>query len=530
MSADRTKALPDALRGASLGGAPIEEVRTTHISWVFLTATEAYKVKRPVRLPFLDFSTLESRREACEAEVKKNRRLAGDVYRGVLRLCEGDGGLSLGGPGAVVDYVVHMRRLADEDSAAARLRAGSLSWADVDSVARRVAAFHEAVGPAPDGSLGDAPALQKHVEENFRDARSTLDQRRELDEAEAFQRAFLAQSQELFERRAQGGRVRDGHGDLRLDHVYFMRDGTLRILDCVEFSDRYSVSDVTADLAFFSMDLAFHGRVDLAERFIATYAAESGDFEVYSLVDFFEAYRALVRGKIEGFVATDPSAAESERRAADAAGRRYLLLAVSSGRRATLAPSLTAVGGLIGAGKSSVSDALAREFGAPVIEADRTRKQLLGVPAHEHVDEGAFRGAYDPAFTERVYEEMFRRAGLVLASGRPVVLDASFRSAALRGAARDLAKRHGVPFRFVECRAPLEVLRTRLLEREKRLVVSDARLPLLADFAKRFEAVVELGEEEHLVVDTSGPLEAVVDGLRHRRLVCDLAWPSRLTA
>ncbi len=172
------------------------------------------------------------------------------------------------------------------------------------------------------------------------------------------------------------------------------------------------------------------------------------------------------------------------------------------------------MGGVVAAGKSTVADAIAIELSAPVVDADRTRKHMLGVDPAVHIEEGAWHGAYDPRFTERVYAEVLRRGAVVLASGRTVVLDASFRSREMRRRARELASSHGVPLRFVECRAAPEVCKARLARREREAGVSDARASLYDDFVARYEAPDELAPGERLVLDTAQPLEASLATLR----------------
>jgi hypothetical protein len=195
---------------------------------------------------------------------------------------------------------------------------------------------------------------------------------------------------------------------------------------------------VAADVAFLSMDLAAHGHVDLAERLLARYARASDDYDLYAVIDFYESYRAYVRGKVSSLTALQTTSALRERAIADA--RRHFALALASaGRRSLLEPVVVAVGGVIASGKSTIADALGERLSAPVIDADRTRKHLIGLAPTARDTSGAFEGPYALAMTDRVYAEMMLRASTVLESGRPVVLDASFRTEELRRAARDLA-------------------------------------------------------------------------------------------
>jgi predicted kinase len=257
------------------------------------------------------------------------------------------------------------------------------------------------------------------------------------------------------------------------------------------------------------MDLAHRGRVDLAERFLALYARESNDFDLYPLVDFYESYRAYVRAKVSTMLAADAGAALPVRERAKRAARRYFLLALAAPRKPVLPPRVIAVGGVIATGKSTVADRLSSVIGAPVVETDRTRKHMLGARPTEKLYEGTWSGAYDPAFTEEVYDEVYRRASRVLASGRTVILDASFRSPSMRARARSLAAEHRVPFVFVECVAPRDACLARLAERAKGESVSDGRAEIFDAFVARFEPVTrnELTPGEHVVLDTSGPLD-----------------------
>lgn len=485
------------------------ELRETHVSWVFLTEGDVYKVKKPVQFPFLDFSTIGARRRACEAEVLLNERLAAGTYFGIVPVRRGkDGRCHFGPDGEVVDWAVHMLRLPDALRADERLREGRLTAEHVDAIASALADFHaRSRSDATTAAAGTVAAISRNVCDNFAEVDPTEDgllTRTEADEVERWQLDFLRTRSRVFERRQAEGRARDGHGDLRLDHLYIGDEGELTIVDCIEFDDRFRHGDVCSDIAFLSMDLAAHGRVDLAERLLARYARAADDYELYALVDFYESYRAFVRAKISAINAHTATGAPREAALADA--RRHFALALSAKRRSILSPVVVAVGGIIASGKSTVADAIGARLSAPVVDADRTRKYLLGMRHSMHDASGAFEGAYSQGMTDRVYAEMMLRASTVLESGRPVVLDASFRSEDMRRAARDLAIEHGVPFLMVECRVSPDVCRDRLLERQGMASVSDGRLEILDAFVARMEPMTDIASAEHLVVETSRPL------------------------
>ena len=507
------------------------ELAQTHISWVFLLENDVFKVKRPVSLGFLDFASVEKRKAACEAEMRLNARLAPTTYLGVVPVTRNpDGQHRVGGkPGKIVDWAVHMRRLPDARRADHLLLRGELTTEIVDALAARIASFHAAA--ATDGETarwGSVGAVSSCVEDNFTETEQTIAQYvgpEDADEIRRWQRAFLRDRAGLFDQRIAAGRVRDGHGDLRLEHVYIVGDAAPTIIDCIEFNDRFRYADVCSDVAFLSMDLAAHGHVDFAERLLARYAREANDFDLYALIDFYESYRAYVRGKISALMSSDESIERPTRKQAEDEARRYFLLALSSNRRPLLGPSIIAVGGIIAAGKSTIAEAVGRLMNAPVVDADRTRKAMLGVTADRPVQDTAWQGAYAPHVTEKVYEEVLRCAGVVLASGRSVVIDASFRSAAHRKAARELATAHAAPFLFVECRVDAQIAKGRLDERARAPSISDGRLAIFDAFSAEFEPVLELSERDHIVLDTGRDFPFTLAALRGRLNI----WPSGLS-
>jgi hypothetical protein len=521
-------------------GTLVDDLRTegtelveTHISWVFLRERDVFKIKKPVDFGFLDQTTLERRKRLCEAELVLNRRLAPDVYLDLVPVVREDGVHRLGGDGErdgeIVDWAVHMVRLRDAERADVRLRAGTLGPAEIDRLAETIARFHESARRDDEVSrYGAAGVVAANVAENFAQTEATIAAfltAGELESVRSYQEQFLAREHARLADRVASGRIVEGHGDLRLEHVY-LGDG-VRVIDCIEFNERFRHGDVAADVAFLAMDLASQGRADLAERFLGSYAKASNDFDLYPLADFYESYRAFVRGKIASFAFADPEATSETRDRALRQGRRYFALAVAATQKPLLAPRVVAIGGIIGSGKSTLAEALRDALGAPIVESDRTRKSMLGVAPTHRVYAGAWSEAYGPDFTERVYAEVLRRADAVLASGRTVIIDASFRTVAMRAAAKDLATKRGLPFTFLECKVPHDVARARLAARAKDTnAVSDGRLEIFDDFVARWEAVTELERGEHVVADTTRPVAEIVAGLEHEIPM----WPRGLTA
>jgi hypothetical protein len=487
------------------------DLRETHISQVFLTRDTVYKVKKSVSLGFLDFTTLERRRLDCEAEVELNRRLAPTIYTAVVPIARDAQGVHrVNGRGEHVEWAVEMRRLADSDAASERLRAGRLSRGDVCLLAEHIARFHAtARHDAQIERYGEVAQIEGNVRENFAQTRQSaaahLDPK-EIAAIEQWQLGFLQRHGARFAERAARGRIRDGHGDLRLEHCYLDDSGGVQIIDCIEFSDRFRYGDVCADLAFLSMDLDWHERHDLSEALLAAYACAADDYDLYGVVDFYESYRAYVRGKVSGMLEADLGADPEVRARAGREARKFYLLAEACTREPIAAPGVYAVGGVIASGKSTFAQALATRIGAPVVEADRVRKFLGGASPTTPFSDAAFSGHYDADTTARTYAELVRRADVVLASGRSVIVDASFRDREQRLAAMALARRHCVPFTFFECETPLSVCKERLALRALGPSISDGRAEVFDSFVASYQPVDELPAELHVRVDTSRPV------------------------
>jgi aminoglycoside phosphotransferase family enzyme/predicted kinase len=495
-----------------------------------LNETTVWKIKKPVDFGFLDYTTIGKRQAACEAEVRLNARLAPDVYQGVVPITQDAAGLYvIAGKGSVVDWAVKMVRLPDERRADILLENGRLSPADVDRIGEYLARFHAEMPTSDEiAQFGSPDVILTNVKENFAQTRDTVASHlsgREAAEIEATQVDFVETQRDLLMERMAQGRIRDGHGDLRLEHIYLDGEQAPTIVDCIEFNERFRYADVCADIAFLSMDLERLGRADLAERLVAAYARASGDYDLYRLVNFYEGYRAYVRGKVASILSEDAGANLDTREHARKDARRSYLLALLEGRGALLRPALIAVGGVIASGKSTLAERIGAMASAPVIDADRTRKTMLGVASTTPMHETPWTGAYAPDLTERVYAEVLRRADCVLSSGRPVIVDASFRSRESRRKAQALAERHKVQFHFIECRTDPDECRRRLRERATQSPVSDGRLEIFDEFVSRWEPVDELPARQHIVVDTCLSLDTNVVRLRDELPV----WPDGFT-
>lgn len=456
---------------ASTGaGGPVETIET-HISRIFLGGDGAWKTKRAVKLPYVDFSTPEQRFAACLKEVELNSLTAPGLYVAAHRIVRlPDGRIALDQDGELLDGVVEMRRF-DQGCLLDRMAAaGELTPDLMTRTAREIERFHRGapVDMSESGSANIAAVLDIN-EAGFAECR--IFDSAEIRELRGGMRAALARHSSLLDRRSRAGRVRRCHGDLHLRNICLI-EGEPRLFDCIEFNDRIATVDVLYDLAFLLMDLWHRGLVDLANLTMNRYLDQADDEDGFPLLPFFMAVRAAVRAHVLG----TQLAEGSDDAGIVAEARSYFRLA--STLLANVPPRLVAIGGLSGSGKTTVAEALAAHLGAPpgarIVESDRIRKAMHGVPAETRLPQKAYR----PEISERVYREMAWRAGMVIGEGGAVVADAVFDTAAHRAMIETVALGRSVPFTGIWLDAPPELLWQRVAAR--RGGPSDATVDILS--------------------------------------------------
>lgn len=493
---------------------PAENIRLheTHISWVVLAGAFAYKLKKPVDLHFLDFSTVEKRRVACADEVRLNRRLCPDLYLGVVAVVERNGRYVVAsGRARRGEPAVRMRRMPAEGMLPRLLAEGAVDARLVRRIARRLARFHAraATGPGVD-EYGTPDAIRATWQENFDQTAPFVGHAvgpAVHERIARFVERFLAEQQPLLEQRVATGRIREGHGDLHAGNIC-VAGRRLWLFDCIEFSPRLRCTDVAAEVAFLAMDLDHHGRADLAATYVDTYVRESGDADLLRLLDFYRCERAYVRGKVlclrvaEGDLPADETAADL----AEAGAYFDLAWAYAGGLgRPTLVVSM----GLPASGKTTLAHALAGRLGLVHLSSDVVRKELAGLPPTARAGGAYQQGLYDPAMTRRTYAALRRRAARWLRAGRSVVLDATYGSPPERTALRRLAARTGARLVLLVCRADEATTLERLRARDAQpATVSDARVEQWPALRAAFVEPTELPEA--VPVDTTSGVEAAV--------------------
>jgi aminoglycoside phosphotransferase family enzyme/predicted kinase len=494
------------------------EVHQTHISIVFLAGALAYKIKKPVDLGFLNYSTLERRRHFCDEEVRLNRRLAPSVYLGVVPVTTERKRIAMEGKGSVVEWAVKMQRLPDSATLQAHLKRGAIEADSIEELSLRLAAFHAGAESGPRISQGGSyEAITRNALENFEQSAghvgatlsaSTFERLKSLTEA------ALAAFRDIIEGRASQGLPRDTHGDLRLDHVYWFPErqepDDWLVIDCIEFNDRFRHADPIAELAFLAMELMLEGHRDLADRFVEAYLRASGDEQGRLLLPFYRAYRAAVRGKVEGMKLGEPEIPESDKGAARARARARWLFALSELAEPVDKPCLVLVGGLPGSGKSTLARRLADLAGFTVIRSDEVRKELRTESGPEGSSTHAGSDIYTEEWNDRTYHECLRRAEAILFEGGRVLIDASFQNESRRRLFVDAGRRWGVNTCLILCEANSDTTLQRLAQRHGD--ASDADWSIYKGMAQQWEPMTSDTRALSRHLDTSGTPESAAQG------------------
>lgn len=449
---------PDAYPHAA---APVELIET-HISQVLLAGNFAYKLKKPLDLGFLDCSTLERRLHCCNEEVRLNRRLAPELYLGVVPITGTPERPCVGGEGPVLEYAVQMHRFAQD----ALLTRCPLSPTLIDRIAERVAAFHAQIPKAdPESRHGSPAAVLDPMLENLRQVRARFNEpgcAERLERLETWTlRRWQALTPVIWQRREEG-RVRECHGDLHRANIALVDGGPL-FFDAIDFNPALRWIDTASELAFLIMDLDEAGEPALARRLLNRYLELSGDFGALQVLDFYKVYRAMVRAKVMAIRLGQPHLDGTEAATDRCACAGYLALAESFAR--SRRPRLLIACGLSGSGKSLLARRLREALPMVHLSSDIERKRLFGLSAAARTLTGYGAGIYFPEATEWTYQRLRFVAATILSAGYDVLVDATFLSQARRDVFRDLARCQGAGFAILALVAPMPILRRRVVER-----------------------------------------------------------------
>ncbi len=515
-----SQALIAALQNPALYPHPVTgfQVIETHISWVLLTGEFAYKIKKPMNFGFLDFTELAQRKHFCNEELRLNQRLTQGLYLEVLPITGSAEAPQLGGAGEPIEYALKMRQFPQSQMLNTLQANGELTAEHIDQMAHQIAHFHlNAPQVAIDHPLGTPESVMAPVEQNFEQIRPFLSEKADLQQLDALQawaRSSFDRLHGLLEARKAQGFIRECHGDIHLGNATLI-DGKVVIFDCIEFNEPFRLTDVYADTAFLAMDLEDRGLKSLSRRFVSQYLELTGDYEGLELLNFYKAYRALVRAKVALF--SMPANADGVQRAATLRQyRNYANLAESY----SAIPSrfLAITHGVSAVGKSHVAMRMVEALGAIRLRSDVERKRLFGEQKTESVGQ-LKAGIYNQDASQATYARLHTLANAILRAGFPVVIDATYLAHAQRQTAAAIAGDTGVPFLILDCNAPDAVIASWLKQRQAdQNDPSDATLEVIAaQKANRAPlSAEELLHSKRVETNESGSLDELVKQIRQK--------------
>jgi uncharacterized protein len=495
-----------ALADPACFGHPVDDVSfiETHISTIVLAGQYAYKIKKPLALGFLDFSTLEKRLLFCNEELRLNRRLAPLIYLGVVPITGTVSRPRVEGTGTAIEYAVKMRRFSQEDMVDLLLEKERFPLTRMDELAGLVAGFHQALPVATaESAYGSLAAISKYVLQNFDQITGASDTESE-DHAVAALRSWTVSELEnragLFQKRKAEGFVRECHGDLHLGNVALI-DDKLVIFDCIEFNPDLRWVDVMSEVSFTTMDLEARDRPAYASRFLNRYLELTGDYEGISVLRFYMTYRAMVRAKVRWILANEEGIDNATRLQAKEQALSYLRLAekYAAERR----PALLITHGLSGSGKTTVSQTVLEAIGAVRVRSDVERKRLFQPGPGGRTRSGIGEGLYNAASGDRTYARLAELASRILRAGWPVIVDAAFLEKNRRDLFHDLAKRNNARFLILNFQGAETALKARVRERSRKGTdASDADLAVLEHQLKTYQPPTSAEEAYALTIDT----------------------------
>lgn len=498
------------LKNPRIYGTDVKSVKIlqTHISYVVLTGRYAYKIKKPVNLGFLDFSTIEKRKYYCEEEVRLNRRLCPTMYLDVVRLTKKNDDLEIDGNGEVVDYAVKMMEFPQRFIMTNLLEKETINEEAIRSICSLLVDFYKSGEHAQKiDRYGAISSIKKNIDENFLQTKSYVDSIIPQDVYQYIKEVscLFFNNKNIFRQRVKDGRIRDCHGDLHTGNIVLF--DKIYIFDCIEFNKRFRYIDVAADIGFLAMDLDFLNYPFLSSYLIHTYIELSEDKNILDVLNFYKCYRAYVRGKITCFTLDDPTIDKKNRNTMIGTARKYFDLAHYYARLFSLdlrrdkSPLLFVVCGLTGTGKSTIAGKIGIDYHGQVVNTDIVRKDIANIDRYEQHHDAYTTGLYTPEKINSTYRAVMEKAQTALLTHGICIVDATFQKRHFRDMVRKVAKRTKAHLLFIQCICKEEEIKQRLEKRLKKKSVSDGRWEIYLQQKESFEPLTS--DEDHIIVDTS---------------------------
>jgi uncharacterized protein len=485
------------------------ELMQTHASYVLLTGEFGYKIRKPVNFGFLDYSTVEKRQHFCNEEIRLNQRGAKELYIEVVsillqRRCanakQGDR-YHLGTDGEIVEYAVKMVQFPQSTLLSNMFEAGTITTEHIEEMGREVAKFHgDAQTNEYISGFGEVDRVRQSIDDNYHHTEKYIglaQTQQQFTETKAYTDRFLVENSQLFVDRISGGFIRECHGDLHLRNICRWHDKIL-LFDCIEFNEPFRFVDTMYDIAFAVMDLEARGRKDLANRFLNTYAEQTGDWAGLQVLPMYLSRQAYVRAKVTSFLLDDAGISSADKAAAAKTAGDYYRQAWAYTQ--SHQGKIILMSGLSGAGKSTLGKQIAARVGGVHLRSDAVRKHLGGIPLLSKGDESL----YTPEMTAKTYQRVLELGAKLAAQGFTVILDAKYDRVALRTAVVDLAQSQSIPIQIVHCTAPEAVLRDRLQQRTGD--IADATADLLTSQQAAWEDFTPLERDYVMSIDTTQDL------------------------
>jgi len=488
-------------------------LKQTHASILAIAPPFVYKVKKHVNLGFLNFTSLEQRKQNCEKEQKLNSRFCPDLYLGIVPISVNQNQLAFGTKGRIVDYALQMKQLAEGYFLDQLLGKNQVTTNLLEPVISTLKAFYEK-HPAEDFILpyGTIEKVKNIVEDNLYNLgqqTSDLVPPVSLEAIQQFFSSFIEDNCSLFDRRVQERRIRDCHGDLHLEHIH-IQDGQVHIYDCIEFNDQFRFIDIAADIAFLAMDFDFHGRPDFSAYLVSRLTELLKDPEMHLLMDFYKCYRACVRAKVESIASGELEVPIADRIKSQKKAKLYVSLALSYSLFGS-SPVVLLVAGRSGSGKSTIAKSLAQLLGWEYVNSDIIRKKMSGLALHERPNSQTRRGLYSKAITDQVYELLLNTTTNRVCDYKSIIVDATFGQEKHRASFIQALSALSISYYFLEMQVADEILKERLYLRDKSSeTVSDARLEDFDLLKQIYQEPSEVSPQHLLRINTDLPTDVTL--------------------